>query len=384
MRFFKGVLVFFLILIIVGGLGYIGYNTYINYSGYNASNTTDVNGHQTSQQKDTDKNKVQNHSGTQDSGSSHQNANTVGLYQANIILQYKESLNKSLTTLNEAIRLMTVDPYAPGSNSKGMADMPMQESTQSGTVSDQQENTQADSTAQAQGGNSTIINIYPQNGTSPSEQANASNQNNMTMQNMGTLYDANKMEQLHNGLYKMSLGMALLNQLQNQLANQADSASIGTQDLVAYYTNQYNLTVQNKSKLTQALNYINEAANLVNINPYVSSDGLVYDKERMNQIHQSVFKLAEGVASLNLIADDFTRQSVALSSTVQSYIYNNTLNNQMNHTTASSGMFEGLFDNVSVQTIVNVILVIFIMGLIFGILGFVFSLFKPAKKNEVF
>ncbi|MCX7746554.1 MAG: hypothetical protein N2645_06660 [Clostridia bacterium] len=360
MKFFKGFLVFFLLVIIVGGLGYIGYNfLYLNHSN-------------------------QSHKDSAQNAGSQPTGNTVGLNQSNIILQNKESLNKSVTTLNEAIRLMTVDPYAPNSNPNGMGNMQIEDNKKASTAPAAQGNTQSGTaTAPAQGGNTTNIHIYPQVGTDPSGAADTSKQSNMTMQNMGPVYDANKMEQLHQGLYKMSLGMALLNQLQNQLSSQAENAAANTQDLVQYYTNQYNLTVQTKSKLTEALNLINEAASLVNINPYVSSNGLIYDKERMNQIHQSVFKLAEGAASLNLLNDDLLRQSINLSNTVQTYSMSNASRaDQVSHTAMQQGLFGGWFDNIDIRTVANVILIIFVIGFVLSILGFIFSQLKPKTHGE--
>jgi hypothetical protein len=329
MNFLKGFLAFFLVLIIVGGLGFIGYTTFFtNHSVHSETNTKTTSAQEPSQQKDTaNNNAMQNHSGmTQDSGGSQQAGNLAGLNQANIILQNKESLSKSLTVLNESLKLLTVDPYAP--------------STDSNTMS------------------------------------------NTTMQNMGTVYDVNKMEKLHSGLYKISLGAALLNQLENQLTNQAETASLNTQYLAQYYTNQYNLSIQNKSKLIQALGYLNEAANLVNINPYVSANGHVYDKDRMNQIHGSIFKLAQGVASLNLLSDDFTRQSIVLSSMVQSQ-YNNTSSSQINHGTMPQGLFGGLFENIGIQSAISIILIIFFIGLVLGIIGFIVSQPKPINRSNI-
>lgn len=396
MKFFKGLLVFILILIIVGGIGYVGYSfLFMNHSGMNmtASQTQ-----QTQQPADANKNSSQNqqnsqtnmqHGTTSDQSQQNmqmnnqpqQNNNQVALDVSNNVLQNKDNLNKSLTILNEALRLMSVDPYAPASNSMGNMGG-MQSNTQTGNQP-----------ASANQGNSTI-NIYPQNNNTvnvvPPANSNANPQSgNMpqsgVMQNMGTTYDANKMEQLHAGLYKIAVGMSLLNQLNNDPVYQAEYATTNIQNPVQYYSNQYNLTVQNKNKLNQALNYVNEAANLININPYVSSNGLVYDKDRMNQIHQSVFKLAEGVAALNLINDDFTRQTIYLSNMVQNYINNANNSNmaQMNQMAMPSGLFGGLFANISLSSVVNIILIIFVIGLILGIFGFVFSLLKPPVQKAV-
>jgi hypothetical protein len=395
MKFLKGFIVFFLIIIIVGGLGYIGYNfLYVDHS-----SMANMNGSQTaSTDKSTDKsntasNSQQNMQGmegmqqgnsdqNQQNSSSQSATNQVGLNQANLILQNKDKLNMSTTALKEALNLLTVDPYAPSSSSSDNMSNMQQGSTNTNNVP-----TQSDS------GNSTI-NIYPQNnntvnvvppsnGSGASSQTGAMPQNN-TMQNMGTSYDANKMEKLHSGLFKISVGMSLLEQLNNELITQAEYASANTQNLIQYYSNQYFQTVQNKNKLNQALTYINEAANLVNINPYVSSNGLVYDKDRMNQIHQSVFKLAEGVSEMSLLNDDFTKQTILLSNTVQIYIDKA---NADNSSMASMNMSNGIFSNISMSSIVNILLIVFAVGLIFGIFGFIFSLLKAptqkaAKKEE--
>lgn len=200
------------------------------------------------------------------------------------------------------------------------------------------------------------------------------------MQNMGTAYDATKMEQLHSGVYNLSVGKAMLEQLKNDFEDQVSNANANGQDPVQFYTNQYTLTQQDKNKLDSALSYINKAAELVNINPYVSAQGLVYDRDRMGQIHESVFTLAESVVALNLLDDKLTNQTVDLANKVQES-YNN-VNNQMNSamSMAPSG---SLFGNINMQTVINIILILFVAGLIFGIFGFVLSLFKsPVKKQE--
>lgn len=363
MKFLKNFLAVILILIIVGGVGFIGYSTlFSNHSANNMPGMTASNSETTN-----------NVAATSQPSNNHQSSeNAIGLAQSNLILQNKENLDKSIADLKEALKLMTVDPYAPSSNSAGMAGMDGMESKDS-TSKSESGNATVNPTKEP-GGNNTTINIYPQDGKSTSMQ-----QAGMNMQNMGTTYDPNKMEQLHNGLYKVYVGMALLDQLDNQLVNQAENAYVNTQNVAQYYTNQYNLTAQNKIKLTNALTDINDAVGLININPYVSSTGLVYDKDRMNQIHQSVVKFADGTVSLNQLSDSFTKQANLLSSTVQNYINNVNNNANMDNMTNSSGLFGGLFDNISSSSVVNIILILFVLGLIFGLFGFIFSLLKPKR-----
>lgn len=378
MKFLKNLLVFVLIITIVGGVGYIGYSTFfMNHSGNNMPEMTASNSDTNTTNKDTDSSK--NSSQNQQSSNQQPDGNSVGLAQSNLILQNKDTLGKSIADLNEALKLISVDPYAP-SNSSGIGNMQMQGNTQASNTPDAQTNT---TTTPAQGGNNTTINMYPPAGTNSSAQADTTQQNNMTMQNMGTTYDPTKMEQLHNGLYKISVGMASLDQLDNQLVYQAENSSINTQNIVQYYTNQYNLTAQNKIKLNQAITYINDAESLININPYVSSNGLVYDKDRMTEIHKSIVKFADGVVSLNLLNDNFTKQTVFLSNTVQNYINNANSNTNMTSMNTSNSLFGGLFDNISLSSVVNIVLILFVIGLVFGIFGFVFSLIKPSAKKVV-
>lgn len=375
MKFLKGFLVFILIVIIIGGVGYIGYSfLFMGGMNHSGNNTTAA---QAQQPADTNTNSNQNQQGMQHGSTNNQPSDNrqTGLAQSNVILQNKEKLDKSITLINESQRLMSVDPYAPGASNLGnMGATNMQPQAGNAAVQPAQDNTQPATNP----GNNTTINIFPQ-GNSSTGQPNTMPQNNV-MQNMGTTYDANKMEQLHSGLYKIAVGNALLDQLKNELIYQAEYATSNIQNPVQYYSNQYNLTVQNKNKLNQALTYINEAANLVNINPYVSAAGLVYDKDRMNQIHQSILKLAEGVASLNQLSDDFTKQTIFLANTAQNYI-NNANTNMTMPMNMSTGLFGGLFDNISMASVVNIILILSVIGLVFGIFGFVFSLLKsPAQR----
>lgn len=371
-KFFNVLIVTFLLVIIVGGVGYIGYSyLFMDHTGMKNMATT-----QDSQANASDSNSqsmpgMQNGSNADQPAQNGQNQqpsvkNSLAINQSATILKNKESLNTALAGLNVTIEYLTLDPYGTG-------EMSSMESSNSTTVPQD---------SVSSGSENTTINVYPQNNNTvnvvPPNNTNSSPQpDSVSMQNMGTMYDAAKMEQLHKGLYNLSVGKAMLAQLDNDFISQASVTDI--QDPVQYYTSQYNLTQQNKMKLNSALNYINEAAGLVNINPYVSSQGLVYDQERMGQIHKSVFKLAESVVALNLLNDDLATQMIQLANLAQNYAYiaNNT---QMGHSTMSTGLFGGIFDNISMQSIINIILILFVTGLIFGIFGFIFSLLKSPKK----
>jgi hypothetical protein len=228
----------------------------------------------------------------------------------------------------------------------------------------------------------TTINIYPNSTSNSNNPQQSTSMPNMTMINMGTVYDANKMEQLHSGLYKLSVGMQLLGQLKNDLSTQTEYANKDIQNSIQYYSNQYALVVQNKNKLNNALTYINEASSLVNINPYVSEKGLVYDKDRMKKIHESIFKMAQGVASLNKLSADMTIQAVNTANAAQNYINNANMNSNMGTMNNSTGgILDGISTNVNMPTIVNIILILFVTLFILGLFGFIFSLLKTTKKS---
>lgn len=369
-KFLNGLLSLILIVIIIGGVGYIGYNFLYNNHSSNPqvtdTNNTNSSPHGSNPTHSTNNNQANNNQTTQSNTSEISN---IG--DATIVLRNKDSLNKATFLLNESIRLMTLDPYSP--NEK--VEMNLGGQSQADSTDNAQNNNNTDTGSQG----NTIINIYPPSDTAGSLQSGSAN---IQMSNMGVTYDANKMEQLHTGLYKLSVGMQLLEQLNDELEFQAERVNQSLQNPIQYYRNQYNTTVQNKNKINQALNYINNAANLVNINPYVSSNGLVFDKDKMQQIHQSVFKLAQGVGALNKLGDDFTKQAVYIANSMEIYIANANATAQTSHSTTNPGLFSQLFNNIGASTLVNSLLIIFAIAFIFGIIGSVISLIKTPTKKE--
>ena len=356
-KFFKGLLTFILILVIVGGVGYVGYSYYY----MNPANMSSNNG-QAQASGSQDQQSMQHGVMTDQNKTSSPEA----LEAVRVAMANKDSLDAALAALNEAVSNMTLDPYSPSDKLDSMGsmnEMPMPQTTPT--------------TNTVQG--NTTINIYP--GTNNPQQS--SSMPNMTMGNMGTVYDATKMEQLHTGLYKLSVGMQLLGQLSNEFTVQAEYANKDIQNPVQFYTNQYTLGLQNKNKLNNALTYINEASNLVNINPYVSENGLVYDKDRMKKVHESIYKMAEGVVALNKLNDEMTMQAVNIANAAQNYVNNANMNASMGSmNTTTGGLFSGIFNNVNMPTIVNIILIVFVAMFILGLFGFIFSLLKTSTKSS--
>jgi hypothetical protein len=372
-KFFSKFLSFILVLIIISGVGFLGYNL---LSGSGGMNMTSMNSTTTGDSTKTDTTTNSNTAGnsTKDtmnmggsSTSTTTNSNTNDAQYSttviNAVLQNKDNLEKTIVALNDSLKLMTLDPYG--------ADTKQQIGTNSTTTQPQQNNGQNQTTTtngtSTQGG--TTVNIYPQNGTTNQTTA---------MQSMGTTYDTAKMEKLHTGLYKVSVGMQLLNQLKNNLSSQLEQASMEVKNPSQYYYNQYLLTVQNKTKLTEALTNINEASSLVNINPYVSQNGAVYDKERMTNIHDSIYKLAQVVVDLNKINDNFSNQAITLGNVTQNYINNAQSTQNMNMTNTNTSFFS----NINMVTVFNILVIVFIIIFIVSILGFIGKLFKSTGSTK--
>lgn len=387
MKFFRSFLMFFLIAVIIGGVGYIGYSFFFT-RGMEQSDGSSIAVQEQQNagavgdtgQSQVDMPGMQHGAGSQQNqqvSAIQQQYSQLAINQSNILLQNKDKLNSSITLIEEATEFITDDLSLPDAGSSGtMNGMNMQgDSAESQQVPAE--------TSAEENGNKTTINIYPQADSIANNnsltQSSMMPQNNV-MENMSAGYDATKMEKLHKGFYKISAGKTLLDQLKLELASQAEHAAGTFQDPAQYYSNQYNLSLQNKTKLNQALTYLNEASDLIYINP---TTGLVADNERMSLVHQSIIKLAEGVTTLNSLSDDLSKQTILLSNTTQNYIYVESYANsqQVDHSKMTTGLFGGLFNNISIGNVINIILILFVIGLVFGIAGFLFKLLKPAARK---
>lgn len=298
----------------------------------------------------------QNRSDSRTNPNSNMNAQ-LAISQAPIVLKNIESLSKAMNQLNDAIKLIQLEPYAD--EDKSLSSQNIQKSSTESTS----ENKSVSQTTSPQSG--TVINIFP--GSTSTDR----NSIQPSMRNIGIHYDPVKMEQLHSKLYKVAFGMELIRQLNDEFTMQTEIASANLQNPALYYQNFYNITITNKMKLTQTLAYISEAEDLVNINPYISSDGLIFDRERMSQIHSGIFKLAEGVAQLTLLNGDLLKQSVSISNLYQNYLtnYSNDMGNKRSNDAMSGG-------SPDMRTLFNIVIAIFVIVLLIGLLGFIIKLFR--------
>ncbi len=371
-KVFSKFISFFLVLIIIGGVGFLGYNLLSGSGGMNMTSmnmTTDdsnkkdttTNSNPADSSSKNTMNMDMNSSNTNTATNSNATNAQYSTEVINAVLQNKDNVEKIIIALNDSLKLMTLDPYGIANNQQNGVN-----STVNQTQQNNGQNQPATNGTVSQAG--TTVNVFPQNGAGQVG----------TMQSMGTTYDASKMEKIHTGLYKVSLGVQLLDQLKNNLSAQLEQASMEVNNPSQYYYNQYLITVQNKTKLTEALAYINEASTLVNINPYVSQNGSVYDKQRMSQIHDSIYKLAQVVVDLNKINDNFSKQAITLSNVTQNYINNAQSMGNMDMT----NMNTNFFGNISMVTVLNILVVAFIVIFVVSIFGYISKLFKSPKDTE--
>ncbi|MDF2907606.1 MAG: hypothetical protein K0R34_2927 [Herbinix sp.] len=365
--FLSGLVVFVLIIIILGGVGYLGFNIINNANGMAgmdmASDTTSMEKEVTDTQV-TDSTSAE--TSNQDSNTKN-NASTVEeemykISQINQMMMNKEAISKAYQTVSSALETMTLDPYA--------VDEEMNSSMSDQMDAESMEGMQNDTATDAQG--NTTVNIYT---------GDVTDQQTMQMTDMGQSYDADKMQQLHSGLYKVSVGMQLLKQLQNDIALQIEAASVDTGSKTEYYMNQYYKTISNKNKLNNALTYINEAVDLININPYVDANGLVYDSERMTALHDSIYTIAQGVVDLNKIDNDLLTQAVDLGSLAQTS-YSEALQSQSNYSMSNMNMTTPT-SGINLSTLVTFALIAFVVIFLIGLIGSILNLFKSENHSKL-
>lgn len=202
--------------------------------------------------------------------------------------QNRDKLTQALTSLNQAMELVTSDPYAQITMPNRMSDYPRDGGMAPGTPN----------AAQRDG---VTININPNAPqTTPSKLPDLP-----TTQNI--VFDQNKLEMLHNGIFKLSQAMMLLNDLNNDLIDQSlmNESNMLPQQV---YTVRYALIAQNRAKISQANRLLQEAFILANVNPYAPQSGYIYNTQKMQQLHQGISELGRSSVMLNRLLDDLNQQ----------------------------------------------------------------------------
>ena len=371
MKVLRGLLVTLVVLIIVGGLGYIGWNVFFSpmaHQGMNISpGTTTPPG--TTNPPSTSMPYGQM-PGNQQMPNMQQPVPQNNAPLNTIAIQNKDKLNQAIGTINQAIDLITIDPYAKTTVSSMLNGNMQMNGTQT-------QPSQGNGTINIYPSGNSSVNIAPSGNNSPNNAASSTNTNMGAMavqQNTNYVYDQGKLQQLHNGIYTLAQGMMAINQLNDDLAVQSAMVEANPPDYQTYIM-RYNTAVQNKTKLNNAISMVNQANTLVNVNPYAGTSGYQIDVQAMQQLHQGVYKLAQGMTMINRLNEDFTYQMAQAAQQAQ-YIAN------MYGTSGMTMPGSGLFGSINLSTVFNIILVVMVVGLVIGIFGAIASLFKKRPNRN--
>jgi hypothetical protein len=383
MKVLRAFFTFILVIIIVGGIGYIAWSMY--YGPYNSiaeifpwnanqgANTADPNAQGNMNMSGMDM--TGNNPMTPSTGTDTQNNNNL-TYNA-IALQNREKLMEVQSMLNQAIDLITMDPYSrvtvPSSTDSNMQ-MPQTQSN-TGTIN-----------IYPNGTNSLNI-VPPTTGegntgagtTDTSAMPGMPNMNTATMTSANYVYDQAKLEQLHRGIVRLAQGMMYLTQLNEDITIQASTIEPNYNNYQTYM-DRYNKIIKNKAKLNNAVASINQATELVNVNPYGGTNGYQYNAQYMDQMHRGIFTLAQAMVLANDLNEDMTAQMVQAVTSAQYAIYNNNMGNMpgMDNT----GNWSSVFNATSISTVFNLILVIMVVLLIVSVFGALGNILKGGNKND--
>ena len=365
MRVFRGLLAILLILIILGGIGYIGWTLYfmpMNHTGMNTppANTTTPHGQTPGNQ--------------QMPGAQHITPqNNIPLNTTAI--QNRDKLNQAIGTINQAIEQVSIDPYSKATVPSNLY------SAQMGAM--QAPPTQGTGTINIYPDGNSSVNIAPSGNNPPNNMASSTNTNQGTVnniqQNQNFVYDQGKLQQLHNGIFTLAQGVAAINQLNDDLLVQSSMVEVNPPNYQTYMV-RFNTAMQNRTKLNKSIEMLSQASTLININPYGAPNGYAYNEDAMQQLHQGIYKLAQGMVMLNRLNDDFAKQMADAAAQAQVIFNASGQMNGMSHGPLGWGLFNG----ISMTSVFNIILIVLLVGLIAGVLGAVFNMFgrRSANKGE--
>lgn len=202
--------------------------------------------------------------------------------------QNRDRLTQALTSMNQALDLVTTDPYAQITMPNRMSDYP-------------RDTAPTPTAPGATPRDGVTINVNP--GATPAAPARLPDL--PSTQNI--VFDQNKLEMLHNGIFKLAQAKMLLSELNNDLIDQS-FLNEGNMAPPQIYTVRYALLAQNRSKLSQANRLLQDALILVNVNPYAPQSGYIYSTQKMQQLHQGISEMGRTTVMLNRLQDDFNQQ----------------------------------------------------------------------------
>ncbi|HMM21515.1 MAG TPA: hypothetical protein PKA10_12415 [Selenomonadales bacterium] len=258
----------------------------------------------------------------------------------------RANLNQALTSFNQAIDLITIDPYSQITMPNRMSDYPRDNTTGSTPGTTNKENVTINinppTTGTAPGTTTAPPGAPPARDLPPS---------------VNIVFDQYKLEQVHDGIFKLSQAQMLLNELNNDLADQSMMGEANPPDqqtLVA----RYNLTLNNRNKLTLANRLLREAAVLVNINPYAPQSGYVFNNQRMQQLHQGITELAKSTVMLNRLNEEFNQQLMLIANDLRMAAYSMPA-------THGGSLFSWLGNS---SLILNLAFLVIVLGIVLGVL----------------
>ncbi|MGE5416499.1 MAG: hypothetical protein ACM3UZ_07040 [Acidobacteriota bacterium] len=342
MEILRRLLIFILVLIIVGGLGYIGYSEfYMKGMKHGSMNMTPS----TTEQPKT----------TTTTPETKPNATAA----AN-----RDQLQNALTTVDQAMDLITVDPYSKTTVPNSLF-MPGNRNGQynqgTGTI-----NIYPD-------GNSSVNVTPPKTGTTTDQNTANTNNTGNASPNTNYVFDENRLIRLHSAIFNLAQGRIVLDELNADLSDQAAAAEANPPDQTTWM-NRYNAALQNRNKLESAIRMLNQINVLVNDNPYASPNGYQYDTSAMEQLHRGIYNLAQGMRTLNKLDQDFTNQLGQASAMIQT--------SDMSGMMSMPGMnmpSSGLLAGLNMGTILTVLMVIIVMILIISILNYMMNLLRAGR-----
>lgn len=262
--------------------------------------------------------------------------------------QNKDKLMQATNILNQAMELITNDPYA-------QITLPNQPSTT------------------ARDNNTSTVTIPPRDGVTINITPGSSKKE--FPPNSGSIvYDQSKLEQLHNGIFQFSQAMMLLNELNNDLTDQSVMSENNppTSDT---YAVRYNLIQQNRSKLVHANRLLQESMVMVNVNPYSPAEGYVYNTQKMQQLHQGISELARSALLLSRLSDDLNQQMTQTA-------YEARLARVQMNNMSGMNMQNGTMTGTDNTWLFNLALVIITFGIVLGVLVLIRRLINDVKTSR--
>lgn len=348
MKVVRSIVAVFLVLIIIGGVGFIGYYFLANRN-MNMGTTTGTTSGQES---------MQGMQGGQQTPNMQQSTAVPNIIAA----QNRERLSEALTLINEAMSLITIDPY-----SKVTVPSP------NGVP---QNNTNTDRGAgnyyiYPNGNSSVIINPAAGSGNitpAPTPNNPGSTNTNGTTPSNNYVYNQDQLRQLHNDIFNVAQGVMAINQLSNDLLSQSSAPEISPSNYQTYLT-RYNNAIQNKTKLTAAMSLLNSFKTLANNNPYAAQNGYAFNNEKMENLNQGVYKLAQAMVVLGRLDNEFIQQISEASVGAQNLAG---MTNGMDMSSGSSP--------INLTTILNILIIMMIIGIILGVFGGIIHAIRNSGK----